>query len=160
MVGLKQAPDLTLNTTSGAAYSLKKTVQSQSPYTVLAFFKVSCPVCQFTFPYLERLHRAYPDIAIWGISQDDQDASNDFAKSYGCTFPILLDEELNFTVEYGLENVPTIFLINQDMQIKSSINGFVKDELEALGKQLAEVSASPYKPLFSEADQVPAYRPG
>jgi hypothetical protein len=26
---------------------------------VLAFFKISCPTCQYAFPFLERLHRAY-----------------------------------------------------------------------------------------------------
>ena len=37
---------------------------------LLAFFKVTCPVCQLTFPFLERLHQAGA-LPIYGISQND-----------------------------------------------------------------------------------------
>ena len=43
---------------------------------VLAFFKVSCPVCQFTFPFLERLSKT-SGLQVIGISQDDIDTPND-----------------------------------------------------------------------------------
>jgi len=58
------------------------------------FFKVSCPVCQFTFPFLERLHKRYggDGVTFLGISQDDARATQNFAKEYGVTFPLLLDE--------------------------------------------------------------------
>ena len=33
---------------------------------VVAFFKVTCPVCQLTFPFLERIHQA-GTLPIYGI---------------------------------------------------------------------------------------------
>jgi len=64
---------------------------------VAAFFKISCPVCQFTFPFLERLYQRYggDDITFLGISQDDANATAGFTRQYGVTFPLALDEKAN-----------------------------------------------------------------
>ena len=38
------------------------------------FFKVSCPVCQYAFPYFERMYKTYggKQLTIVGISQNDK----------------------------------------------------------------------------------------
>lgn len=153
-----QAPDLSLKSTVGDSLNLNRALKES--VAVLAFFKVSCPVCQFTFPYLERLHRAYPQVPIWGVSQDDLDASSSFAKTYGCSFPILLDEDLSLTVSYGLTNVPSLFLVDKSGKVELTSVGFVKDDLEQLNHKLAQLAGVPVKQLFSSADDVPALRPG
>jgi peroxiredoxin len=55
-VGAK-APDFELKTLEGRRASLNEELARGA--VVLAFFKVSCPTCQYAFPFLERLHRAY-----------------------------------------------------------------------------------------------------
>jgi len=75
--------------------------------------KISCPVCQFTFPFLQRLISAMGTAAVTflGISQDDAKATASFAREYGATFPIVLDEkEKGYPASnaYGLTSVPTI----------------------------------------------------
>src|SRR5687767_742422 len=42
----------------------------------LAFFKVTCPVCQLTLPFLERIHAA--GLRIFGISQNDPEDTREF----------------------------------------------------------------------------------
>lgn len=130
---------------------------------VLAFFKVSCPVCQFTFPFLERLHGLYAGegVTFWGISQDDARASAKFAAEYGVTFPILLDSK-GYPVSnaYGLTNVPTIFLIDSDGSVKVAFTGFDKSGLESIAKQLAERWKIPLAALFRPNESVPAHKPG
>ena len=61
---------------------------------VLAFFKVSCPTCQYAFPFLERLEQAYghKGVRIIGVSQNDPKETAAFTKEFGVTFPVLLDE--------------------------------------------------------------------
>src|SRR5713226_7890752 len=70
-----------------------------------AFFKVSCPTCQYAFPYLERIHKAHGDkkITVVGISQNDQRDTGAFLKEYGVTFPTLLDNPNGYAVSnaYG-----------------------------------------------------------
>ncbi|HEY9784292.1 MAG TPA: TlpA disulfide reductase family protein [Candidatus Obscuribacterales bacterium] len=154
-----KAPGFALHGCDGDAYSLHESLKKNS-LVVLAFFKVSCPVCQFEFPYLERLHRSYPSVPIWGISQDDADATQSFAKMFGVTFPTLLDDGLETTVHYDLTNVPSVFVVGQDMIIKQTIVGFVKAELEKLNHELARCAGQTLVPLFTFADEVPELRPG
>ncbi len=58
VVGAK-APDFKLPTLDGRTFSLSEELSRGA--VVLAFFKASCPTCQYAFPFLERLHRAYGD---------------------------------------------------------------------------------------------------
>ena len=154
-----KAPDVVLQTAAGEKFSLSKALQSNS-LAVLVFYKVSCPVCQFAMPYLERLHRSYPEVPLWGVSQDDSDATTSFAKMYGASFPMILDEHLDSTVQYDLSNVPTTFVIAADGSIIQTISGFVKAELEELNERMAAAANIAVKPLFTEADEVPVLRPG
>ena len=97
---------------------------------VLAFFKVSCPTCQYAFPFLERLHKAYglKGVKLLGVSQNNIKDTAAFVKEFGVTFPVLLDEIGEYPVSnaYGLTNVPTIFWIAQDGEIEVSSVGWVK----------------------------------
>src|SRR6266436_5876129 len=85
------APGFSLKSLDGKEFSLSAALE-RGP-VVLAFFKVSCPVCKFTFPFLERVFKAYgsSEVTFLGISQDNSSASRDFANEFGVTFPILLD---------------------------------------------------------------------
>jgi thiol-disulfide isomerase/thioredoxin len=89
----KTAPPFDLASMDGKGYSLRDAL-AQGP-VLAAFFKVSCPTCQYTFPFLERLYQQFraQNVQLWGISQDTARDSQRFAKTYGVTFPILIDEE-------------------------------------------------------------------
>jgi peroxiredoxin len=102
----------------------------------------------------------FPDAAIWGISQDDAEDTAAFAQEYKITFPLLLDETLEWTVKYGLVSVPTLFTVTKGGTIKQAIFGFVKSDLEELNGILAECAGKESAPLFTDEDDVPNMRPG
>jgi peroxiredoxin len=163
IVAGKSAPTFSLKALDGKEYSLGKLLE-QGP-VVAAFFKISCPVCQFTFPYLERLYKRYGGggVTFLGISQDDSSSTKEFAKEYGATFPMLLDEKQRGYVAsnaYGLTNVPTIFLIEPDGTVKISCMGFDKNDLESMAAYLAERKKIPRAALFRADESVPAQKPG
>src|SRR5258708_12273112 len=85
------APGCTLRSLDGKEYSLGKLLE-KGP-VVAAFFKISCPVCQFTFPYLQRLAERYAgnSATVIGVSQDDVSGTKEFNREYGVTFATLLD---------------------------------------------------------------------
>jgi peroxiredoxin len=157
-----KAPEISLLALDGGKFSLQDALK-QGP-VLAAFFKVSCPICQYTFPYLERLHKAHGDkkIAIVGISQDNQRDTAAFLKEYGVTFPTLLDDLKGYAVSnaYGLTNVPTWFLIGPDGQIEISSVGWVKQEVEDLSRKLAEAQQTPPRPLFQPGEDVSDFRAG
>lgn len=157
-----QAPEISLSTLDGKKFVLRDALQ-RGP-VLAAFFKVSCPVCQYTLPYLERLHKAHGDqkITIVGISQDDRRNTDAFLKEYGVTIPTLLDDPNGYTVSnaYGLTNVPTWFLIGQDGEIAISSVGWVKSEVEDANRRLAELQKTPARPLFQAGEDVRDFRAG
>jgi peroxiredoxin len=165
-----KAPDFSLpavvsgknNKQDGGTFSLQAALQ-QGP-VLAAFFKVSCPTCQYTFPFLERLHKAHGGnkVTIVGISQNNQSDTAAFLKEYGITFPTLLDDPNGYAVSnaYGLTNVPTLFLIGQDGQIEISSVGWVKQDVEDINRKFAAVRQTPPPPLFQPGEDVRDARPG
>jgi len=157
-----KAPDFSLPAVDGSKFSLHAAF-AQGP-VLAAFFKVSCPTCQYTFPYLERLHKAYGDkkIAVVGISQNNQRDTLAFLKEYGVTFRTLLDDPNGYAVSnaYGLTNVPTLFLIGQDGKIEISSVGWVKKELEDINQKLAAVQRMNLPAVFQPGEEVRDFRAG
>jgi peroxiredoxin len=155
------APEFSLKSVDGREFSLTSLLQ-RGP-VVAAFFKSSCPVCQFTFPFLERLYQRYrgDNVTILGISQDDTRTTKQFASEYGLTFPLLIDTD-GYPVSngYGLTNVPTIFLIDADGKVKVSSIGFDKKDLERIAGELAERRKIALAPLFRPDEIIPANKPG
>lgn len=163
IVAGKMAPAFSLNALDGKSFSLAALIE-EGP-VVAAFFKVSCPVCQFTFPFLERLYKRYGNgtAKFAGISQDDAGATKDFIKQYGVTFQMLLDEKQKgypASNAYGLTNVPSIFLIERDGTVKVSSVGFNKSDLESIAAALAEHESSAPTALFLPNESVPDHKPG
>src|ERR1700726_176152 len=155
------APDFSLKSIGGTRYSLPELL-TRGPVFV-SFFKVSCPVCQFTFPFLQRLYKRYgsKDVTFLGISQDDARATKEFADEYGVTFPIVLDAEgYPASNAYGITNVPTSFLIDTDGSVKILSIGFNKKDLEAIAVELSQRHKIPLSALFRPDESVPANRPG
>jgi len=125
---------------------------------LLAFFKSSCPVCQMTLPYLERIHRGRmpKSLTIYGISQDDPETTREFTAEFGITFPMLLDtEESRYPASnaYGLSHVPSLFLVERDGTIAWSLEGFNKREFEAVA---AKAGVHPFHP----GEDVPDWKAG
>jgi peroxiredoxin len=155
------APEINLPSTKGTKFSLQQALK-RGP-VVAAFFKISCPVCQFALPYLERIYKAYPGskVSIVGVSQDEKADTEEFAREYGITFPLLLDPVDHYPASnaYDLTNVPSIFAINGS-EVKLSIVGWDKRDMERLNAEVARSSGVPVQPLFRKGEDVPASKAG
>lgn len=158
----KTAPDFTLEAMDGKKFNLREALASGP--VVAAFFKVSCPTCQYAFPFLERLYHAYrgKNVTLVGVSQNDKKDTAAFAKQFGVTFPILLDNTHTYPVSnaYGLTNVPTIFWIAQDGEIEVSSVGWVKSEFEQINRAMAERLKAVPAAVFHPGEDVRDFRAG
>jgi peroxiredoxin len=143
-----RAPEFRLARLDGGESSLQELI-ANGP-VLLAFFKISCPVCQMTFPFLERLHIA-GTLPIYGVSQNDAEDTADFNRRFRITFPTLLDREENgFAASnaFGLSSVPTMFLIERVGTISRVIEGWSKQDIE----RLAGIAGAS---IFRPEDNVP-----
>jgi peroxiredoxin len=148
-----KAPAFCLRDLDGSTRSLEDVLASGP--ALLAFFKISCPVCQLTAPYLERL-AANNAIQVIGISQDDASATRGFLQRFGVTFPTLLDlssEDYPASNAYGITSVPSLFLLESDGVIARAFNGFSKRDFEEIG---ARAGVAPFGP----DDHVPEWKAG
>ncbi|HMD49505.1 MAG TPA: TlpA disulfide reductase family protein [Bryobacteraceae bacterium] len=149
----EQAPAFELNTLAGGRESLQEILKSGP--ALLAFYKISCPVCQLTAPYLERL-AASTEIQVVGISQDDSESTAGFNQRYGLTFPTLLDrssESYPASNAYGISSVPTLFLVDAGGRVAKSFSGFSKRDIEELGERAGVA-------VFQAGDNVPEWKAG
>jgi peroxiredoxin len=148
------APSFRLKSLAGAPeWSLDEILAKGA--ALLAFYKISCPVCQLAFPYLERLS-ASPSLQVIGISQDDDPSTTAFNQRFGVTFPTLLDQSAAgypASNAFAISSVPSLFLVETDGGISKSFSGFSKRDFEALG-QRAGVQ------VFQPEDNVPEWKPG
>ena len=157
-----KAPEFELKTLDGKKFSLGKALANGS--VVLAFFKVSCPTCQYAFPFYERLYKAYGKngVTLVGISQNDAKDTAAFVKEFGISFPMLLDDTNSYRVSnaYGLTNVPTIFWIAQDGEIEVSSVGWLKADFEEINRKMAATGKTPAIPVFRQGEDVRDFRAG
>ncbi|MGC2551941.1 MAG: TlpA disulfide reductase family protein [Candidatus Sulfotelmatobacter sp.] len=158
----KKAPDFELRAMDGKRFVLQDEL-AHGP-VVLAFFKVSCPTCQYAFPFLQRLEQAYghKGVRIIGVSQNDPRETAAFTKEFGVTFPVLLDDAHAYPVSnaYGLTNVPTIFWIAADGDIEIASVGWVKADFEAISRKMAATASVTPAALFQPGEDVRDFRAG
>jgi peroxiredoxin len=156
-----KAPAFALESADGKKASLTDALK-KGP-VVAAFFKVSCPTCQFTAPFLERLHESYAGekFTLWGISQDDAADTREFCQEFEVEFPALIDER-GYAVsnQYGITNVPTVFLIAPDGKIQESCVGFSKNDLEKMAAAAARATGTPPTSFFKPGEVIPDFKPG
>ena len=122
---------------------------------LLAFYKVTCPVCQFTFPFVERLYGG-GKMRVYGVCQNDPADAREFNEEFGVTFPTLLDNEetaLAASHAFGISSVPTLFWMESGGRIARVMEGWSKRDMEWLGEQ---AGVSP----FRQGDRVPEWKAG
>ena len=157
----KAAPAISLPTAEGQKIALVDALKKGT--VLLAFFKVNCPTCQFTFPFLQRIHEMYGGgkLSLLAVSQNDAADTRDFLREYGVQFPALLDEKgYPASNQYGITNVPSIFMVAPDGKIQMSSVGFSKADLEGIAAEAARASGKRSAPLFKPSEKIPDYKPG
>lgn len=158
----KQAPSIELPTMDGKKFSLAES-RERGP-VVAVFFKISCPVCQFALPYIERIYKNYPreKVTVVAVSQDDKKQSEKFAREYGITMPIALEDTAAYTASnaYGLTNVPSTLVIGKAGEIELSSVGWSREEVEQVNRLVAAAAGVPAKPVFKPGEEVPEFTAG
>src|SRR5579863_4440912 len=147
-----KAPPFELDDVSGGKRTLSE-ILARGP-VLLAFYKISCPVCQLTLPFLDRI--AAGTLQLIAISQDDERGTARFQNSYGVKLPTLLDRERDdypASNAFGISHVPSLFLVEPDGAISLAAEGFVKRELESIASRAGVA-------VFRPEEHVPEWKAG
>jgi peroxiredoxin len=122
--------------------------------TVVTFFKASCPVCKMVAPMLTKL--AEGGVRVVAVGQDPPDTIAAFNEAEGQRVPSV-SEPAPYSVSesFGLEAVPSIFLIGPDGGIEEAIGGWNRDSWNAMAAK-----AGMSEPLSTPDDGLRPFRPG
>lgn len=130
---------------------------------LLVFYKDTCPTCRYTLPFVERAHRELGPrgARIIAVSQDGAERSRAFASELGISFPILVDDPAyEASRAYGLQIVPSLFLVSADGAVRSALAGFSRGVLAGMAADLAGSIGAAAPVVFPEGEPVLETKPG
>jgi hypothetical protein len=133
------------------------TAWAERPAIVLIGHR-DCVTTRMALPFVDRIHRRRPAKAtVMAILQDEADSARELRHDLELALPVLLEADpYPVAAELGLRSVPTVMLVGTDGRIVRTSEGFRRDELEMMAREIGMAG-----PLFTDADaSVPARRPG
>lgn len=106
------APDFTLTTATGDTVNLS---DYRGTKVMLNFWGTWCPPCRAEMPDMEKFYQEH-DVEILAVNLTPTESAVsdviDFIDDFGLSFKVLLDEELSVSSQYGIQPVPTSFMID------------------------------------------------
>jgi cytochrome c biogenesis protein CcmG/thiol:disulfide interchange protein DsbE len=110
----------------------------QGKVVVVDFWASWCVPCRRSFPWLNDMHAKYAEqgLVVIGVNVDaNQKDAAAFLEDYPAAFNIHYDTEAIMAKEFGVEAMPSSFVIGRDGQIRARHLGFKvkrQDEYEAI----------------------------
>jgi peroxiredoxin len=121
--------------------------------TVLAFFKVTCPVCQMAAPMVQAMSDS--GAVVIAVGQDPAPALVAFRDRWAQSVPTLSESRpYRVSDAYGLVSVPSLFLVAPDGPLLDAVRGWDRE-----GWNRVAVAAGG-RPISAAGDGLPPFRPG
>jgi peroxiredoxin len=120
---------------------------------VLAFFKVTCPVCQLTAPMVQAL--ADTGARVVAIGEDPPRALATYGERYGQRVPTLSEPPpYRVSAAYGLTAVPSVVLVGEDATVVDAVGGWDREHWNRVAVKAGG------RPVSRPGDGLPPFRPG
>lgn len=144
----KQAPDFTLEDTTGHKVSL---ASYKGKAVLVNFWATWCGPCKVEIPWFVQFQQQYgpQGLQIIGISEDDLDKDDKaklagekseivkFASGMHINYPVLFDGDSISKPYGGVDSLPTSFYIDRSGKVVTSILGLApRDQIEATIKKI------------------------
>jgi peroxiredoxin len=156
------APGFDLPIVGGGYRGLRDVVEPGGG--IVVFFKDSCAASQLLLSHLNSLSRALEreERLFLAVAQEDEATTRAFRDAHGLTFAVASEAEpYDASVEYGVMNVPTLFVIDGAGVIAERVEGFVKSEYLALGPAIEQALAlGDVPPVLDSPESMPDLKPG
>ena len=117
--------DFTLQLLSGTNATLSS---YRGKVVILNFWATWCPPCRAEMPSMETLYQRYKDQGLEMLAVnlgENTSTVQQFIQRNGYTFPVLLDRERKSGSLYGIEAIPTTFILDRQGKIIGRIVGSI-----------------------------------
>lgn len=125
----RSGSDFTLKDINGNKVSLS---EYRGEIVVLNFWATWCPPCREEIPDFIEVFDKYKDrgVQFLGVSNEDVNTLRDFISEYGINYTVLVDDA-GVMSEWGIDAIPTTFIIDREGQIiDSKVGTMTRDQLE------------------------------
>lgn len=123
------APDFELNTFEGDTAKLS---DYRGEKVMLNFWATWCPPCRAEMPDMQKFYED-EDVVILAVNltqtQNEMENIPGFIEEFGLTFPVLLDEELDVSLAYKIQPIPTTYMIDSTGRISDKSFGPMNYEM-------------------------------
>ena len=145
----QEAPDFALLNLDGETVKLS---ELKGKTVVLDFWATWCGPCKASFPGMQRAVNHFGDdesvvflfIDTWENEADKEKNAADFIASKAYAFEVLMDNDNKVVAQYGVQGIPTKFVIGPDGRIRFKSVGFGGNDEELLTemKTMIEMAAA------------------
>ena len=126
--------------------------------SLVSFIKEDCHTCNLAAPLLEAFHQAWGDKAHVLVLGQSVEGNDVLQERHGFTVPFLDDSACTTSFAWDFEIVPAVYWIGADGEVKTKLEGFVREEWQALDRQIAaDLNAGPAAIAWAD---LPEWRPG
>lgn len=122
------APDFTLTDLDGKKVSLS---DFRGQYVYLNFWASWCSPCKGEMPDIEKMHKEFKEegLVVLAVDMGEGKAEvEEFIKSSGYTFRVLLDPDQSAAEKYGVTAIPASYFIDRDGNIAEKKVGALSEE--------------------------------
>ncbi len=130
----KEAPAFTLDALAGGTVSLS---DFRGKVVLVDFWASWCLPCRRLMPRIAALKAAYPEIEVVAISVDaNRDKAITFQRSVEPSLRTAHDGKHKVADAYGVERMPSSFLVDRDGKLRFRHDGYGEDDFEAIERQI------------------------
>lgn len=111
----------------------------------LDFWASWCPPCVTSLPLIDALRREFPaeDFQVLAVNVDrDPDAARRFLARRSVGYPSASDPQGRLPQSFGIETMPTSFLIDRSGVVRHVHPGFRRGDIEPLRDRIAQLLAA------------------
>jgi thiol-disulfide isomerase/thioredoxin len=133
----QNAPDFSFDQQHGSV-SLK---QLKGKVVLLDFWASWCAPCRRSFPWMNEMYKKYHplglEIVAVNLDEERSDAEN-FLKKNKADFKIAYDPQSNLANQYGLDGMPSSYLINTEGVVVNTHMGFFNSKKEQMELEIRQ----------------------